>query len=178
VTRWWYGLRIGKLGTRVIIGKPLFWTPEFLEIGDNVLIWPGSRFEGITMTCGGNGASPRIVIGNSVSIQQNCHITAANYVEIRSGTAIMFGAMVTDIDHGYEDINLSPDQQVLKVQKTIIGENCFIGAGARIQAGTVLGRHCVVGTNSVVRGHFPEYSVLVGVPARIIKRYDSKTKMW
>lgn len=178
VTRWWYGLRIRKLGARVIIGKPLFWTPEYLEIGNNVLIWPGSRFEGINISCEGNVTSPRIVIGDSVSFEQHCHIIASNHVEIRSGTAISFGVMVTDTDHGYQDVNLSPYKQNLKVQKTVIGENCLIGARATIQAGTVLGRHCVVGTNAVVRGEFPEYSVLAGVPARIIKRYDPEMKAW
>ena len=41
-----------------------------------------------------------------------------------------------------------------------------------------MGRHCVVGTNSVVRGHFPDYSVIVGIPAKIVKRYDEKMKQW
>ena len=47
-----------------------------------------------------------------------------------------------------------------------------------ILPGTELGDHCVVGANSVVSGSFPNYSVLVGAPAKIIKRYDFATQTW
>lgn len=61
---------------------------------------------------------------------------------------------------------------------TKIGEGCFIGFGAVIQAGTILGRHSVVGANSVVKGEFPDYSVIVGVPAKVVKSYNIMTKKW
>ena len=64
------------------------------------------------------------------------------------------------------------------VKTTRIGENCFIGFGACIQAGTILGKQCIVGANAVVRGSFPDYSVVVGAPARIVKQYDPITKRW
>ena len=50
--------------------------------------------------------------------------------------------------------------------------------GVAIQAGTILGKHCIVGTNSVVRGIYPDFCVLVGSPASIVKRYNIKTKKW
>jgi tetrahydrodipicolinate N-succinyltransferase len=49
--------------------------------------------------------------------------------------------------------------QPITMRKTSIGPNCFIGAGAKILAGTTLGRKCVVGANAVVRGDFPDFSV-------------------
>ena len=64
------------------------------------------------------------------------------------------------------------------ISETKIGENCFIGYGAVIQAGTILGKQCIVGANAVVRGHFPDYCVMVGVPAKIVKRYDEKSGVW
>ena len=50
--------------------------------------------------------------------------------------------------------------------------------GACIQAGTVLGKQCVVGANAVVRGTYPDYCVIVGVPARVIKKYNPETGKW
>ena len=64
------------------------------------------------------------------------------------------------------------------VKDTIIGENCFIGYGVAIQAGTKLGKQCIVGANAVVRGDFPDYSVIAGVPAKIIRKYNFDTKTW
>lgn len=178
VTRWFYGPRLRSLGRGVIIGKPLFWTPECIEVGDDVLIWPGCRFEGISQSQITEGSSPRIVLGHGVSFQQYCHLTAGRYVEIGARTTVLFGVMITDTDHRYDLVNTAPAVQPLDINPTVIGEDCFIGARASIQAGTHLGRHCIVGTNAVVRGKFPDYCVLAGVPARIIKRYDFQRGMW
>lgn len=178
VTRWWYGRLLRSLGRRTIIGKPIFWTPEYLEVGDDVLIWPGCRFEGIDGSAVDLSASPRIVLGDGVTFQQYCHLTAARYVEIGARTSVLFGVMVTDTDHRYDQVDIPPALQPLDVNPTVIGEDCFIGARASIQAGTNLGRHCIVGTNAVVRGNFPDYCVLVGAPARIVKRYDLQRGIW
>lgn len=113
-----------------------------------------------------------------MTIQQRCHITAATTLVIGKNTMISFDVSIQDTDHEYEDLSMPVGNQPLIVKKTQIGENCFIGSGAKIQAGTILGKHCVVGTNAVVRGTFPDYSVIVGVPARIVKRYDEKIGVW
>jgi acetyltransferase-like isoleucine patch superfamily enzyme len=64
------------------------------------------------------------------------------------------------------------------ISKTEIGENCYIGFGVVIQAGTTLGRQCVVGANSVVKGSFPDFSVIVGAPGRVVKRYNTESEKW
>ncbi|MDZ4322349.1 MAG: DapH/DapD/GlmU-related protein, partial [Phenylobacterium sp.] len=68
--------------------------------------------------------------------------------------------------------------QPLVPSKTRIGKNCFIGAGACIQAGTILGDGCIVGANAVVRGVFEDHSVIVGVPGRVVKRFNRETGTW
>lgn len=178
VTRYWYGPRLRTLGRGSIIGKPLFWTPEYMEVGDGVLIWPGCRFEGIDTASVAGDVPPRITLCDGVSFQQYCHVTAARRVEIGARTSVLFGVMITDTDHRYDQVGIPPAVQPLEVKPTVIGEDCFIGARASIQAGTQLGRHCVVGTNAVVRGEFPDYSVLVGAPARVVKRYDPTRGVW
>ncbi|WP_265348157.1 DapH/DapD/GlmU-related protein, partial [Enterobacter cloacae] len=75
-------------------------------------------------------------------------------------------------------INVPIYQQPMNNKRTTIGENCFIGAGAKILAGTTLGKQCIVGANSVVKGDFPDYCVISGIPAKIIKKYDVESKRW
>lgn len=99
-------------------------------------------------------------------------------VHIGNDVTIVANVCITNIDHQYEDIDKSVLNQGIKVTDTKIGDGCFIGFGAVIQAGTTLGTHCIVGANAVVRGNFPDYSVIVGVPARIVKRYNAKTGQW
>ena len=118
------------------------------------------------------------MIGNGVTIQQRCHITAASDLIIGNDTMISFDVSIQDTDHQYTNVDIPIVKQPLIVQKTEIGKNCFIGSGVKIQAGTILGQHCVVGANSVIRGVFPDYSVIVGVPGKVIKQYNVETKKW
>jgi acetyltransferase-like isoleucine patch superfamily enzyme len=177
LTGTFYRRRLLHCGPGCIVQKPLFWTPEFISLGEGVLIWRGCRLEAVDKY-GGQGFTPRIDIGDRVSFQQNCHASAAGNLFFGARTSILFDVMITDIDHEYTQPDINVLLQPLTVRPSSIGRNCFIGAGARIQAGTHLGDHCIVGTNAVVRGSFPDYCVLAGVPARIVKRRDAETGLW
>lgn len=176
-TQTFYKQMFKSMGIKSVIKKPMFLTPEYISIGSNCYIWNDARIEAIT-SYANERFNPHIILEDGVTIQQRCHITAADTLIIGKDTAILFDVMITNIDHKYEDLSTPVGKQPLIVKKTQIGENCFIGSGAKIQAGTILGRHCVVGTNAVVRGCFPDYCVIVGVPARIVKRYDEVSRKW
>lgn len=169
--------RLRQCGVGTIVQSPLFWTPEFIELGARVLIWQGSRIEGIHEYLG-TAYRPKIRLEDGVSLQQDCHIIAAGTLTIGYETTVSYGVMITDLDHQHEALGVNVLNQPITVRKTTIGSNCFIGAGARILAGTILGDHCVVGTNAVVRGSFPDACVIAGIPARIIKRFDVRCGQW
>ncbi len=172
-----YRFLFNGFGKGSILRKPLFVSFESVEVGHNVLIWDDARIETVE-SYADSDFTPAIILGDGVTIQQRCHITAAGKLSIGNGTTILFDVMITDIDHEYQDITLPISQQPLLVAKTTIGENCFIGSGVKINAGTTLGKHCIVGASAIVRGDFPDYCVIVGIPAKIIKRYNSTTKSW
>lgn len=142
-----------------------------ISIGNKVRIYPGNRME--------THSEGRIIIEDNCSIGQNFHITSGvGELKVGKNTTISGNVFITNIDHDYQKIDIHILNQQMIYKTTTIGENCFIGYGAAIQAGTQLGRHCIVGTNSVVRGIFPDYCVIVGVPAKIVKTYNSKTEKW
>lgn len=162
----------GKYGLPSYIGKPVFiGNFKRIFISKRVRIFPGARIEVI-----GNNAL--IVFEENISVGQNLHITSASQLVIGKNTTILENVMITNIDHDYQEIDKHILEQKYIVSETKVGENCFIGYGAVIQAGTILGKQCIVGANAVVRGHFPDYCVIVGVPARIVKRYDDKSGVW
>lgn len=160
--------RLVACGSKCIVLRPLFWTPEHVSLGRDVLIWPGCRIEGLQDVAGSDG--PHIDIGDRVSMQQHCHVTAAGHLRIGAGTTILCNVVITDVDHRYSDPHVPVTHQAMDVRRTEIGDHCFIGAGARILPGTTLGHHSVVGANSVVRGDFPPGSVIAGVPGRVVKQ--------
>ena len=167
-----YKMTYGKIGNMTYIGRPTFIEGrKNIYIGNHVRIFPGIRMEAI-----GDGT---IKIGDNTAIEQNVHI-------ISKGTNLMIGAnatisanvFISNVDHDYKNIEKSVMQQNLQEKPTYIGPSCFIGYGAVILPGTVLGTHCVVGSNSVVRGTFPDYCVIVGTPAKAIKFFDLESKEW
>jgi acetyltransferase-like isoleucine patch superfamily enzyme len=123
----------------------------------------------------GNG---RIIVKKNCSIGQNFHCTAMGELVIGEDTLITSNVCITDIDHDYSLLNIPILEQEYIHKRTQIGANCFIGFGAVVQAGSILGDNCIVGANSVVRGIFPANSVIAGVPARVVKTFDGDKQLW
>lgn len=153
------------------IGIPIFTLGlKKVVVEKRVRILPGVRIE--------THHEGTITFEENVSIGQNFHITSAGNLIIGNNTTISGNVFVTNIDHEYSEIGVHILSQPMIVKETVIGPNCFLGFGAAIQAGTILGKHCVVGASAVVRGVFPDYSVIVGIPAIIVKRYNLEAKNW
>ena len=73
---------------------------------------------------------------------------------------------ITDQNHGFEDISLPISRQSMPERPVTIGDGSWLGHGTVVLPGSTIGRHVVVGANSVVNGDLPDYSVAVGSPAR------------
>ncbi len=167
-----YKLFFGAYGLPSYIGKPVFiGNFKRIFIGKRVRIFPGARIEVL------NDKSS-IHFKDNISIGQNLHITSGGYLIIDKNTTIAENVCITNIDHHYQEVGVHILDQQNIISETYIGENCFIGFGAVIQAGTILGKQCIVGANAVVRGHYPNYCVIVGAPAKVIKRYDEVDGQW
>lgn len=167
-----YAPFFGKIKLPSYIGKPILLKGvKRIFIGKHVRIYPHVRMEV-------HGADSLIEIQDEVAIAQNVHITSASNLIIGKATTILANVFITNIDHDYQEIGKHILKQKYLVKKTNIGENCYIGIGACIQAGTILGKQCVVGANAVVKGCFQDYSVIVGAPARTVKRYNADSKIW
>lgn len=152
-------------------------TCRHVSLGKDVHIGPRCRIMGIDMYMG-TRFNPSIELGDRVFIIQDFYLTCASRITIGDNTSIAAFVTITDIDHPYTDIDIPVEQQPIKVREVSIGPDCKIYNGAVITLGTRIGRHCVVGANSVVNGEFPDYCVIVGNPARIVKRYNTLTRQW
>lgn len=163
-----------KLGTHII--SPLKVTYNCISIG-NSTIWNNARLEGV-FRYNDTILSPSIIIQDGVSIQQDLHLTCANKIEIGKNTAIAARVTITDIHHPYTDISKPIERQDIEVKEVIIGEECKIYNGAVILPGVHIGKHVSIGANSVVNKDIPDFCVVAGAPARIIKRYNPKSQQW
>ncbi len=92
-------------------------------------------------------------------------------------TRVGIGCMITAM---HEDPYINPDvstsQHSHVFEEVVIGQCCLIAGGAIILGGTYLGDFCIVGAGAVVKGKYPDYTTLVGNPARAVPRlgFDKK----
>ncbi|KOO58206.1 lipopolysaccharide biosynthesis protein [Rheinheimera sp. KL1] len=166
-----YKFFFGKFGNLCYMGKPIYLSNiKNVFVGDRVRIYPGARIEVLS-----DGS---IKIGNNVSIGQCLHLISGKQIEIGSNVTVSANVFISDVEHQYENIGVHVMEQPLNRDRVVVGENCFLGYGSVLRAGTVLGAQCVVGANSVVKGIFPDYCVIAGNPAKIIKKYNTVTNTW
>ena len=165
------------LGKGSFIDFSLKITKKYIECGENVYVWKFCRIEGISQY-NKQTYIPKIVFEDGVTIQQSLHLTCANQIKIGKNTAIGASVTITDIHHPYKDITIPIEQQDIEVGEVMIGENSKIYNNAVILSNTKLGKHTTVGANSVVSGIFPDYCVIVGAPAKIVKRYCFEQQKW
>jgi len=99
---------------------------------------------------------------------------------VNIGNDVMFAqnVVVSGMNHSYEDISLPPSKQKDICLQITIGDNVWIGANSVVTAGVSIGKHSIIGGGSVVTKNIPAYSVAVGNPAKVIKRYNDQTKAW
>lgn len=116
---------------------------------------------------------PSLIIGSKCSFGTFCHITCANKIHI--GNCVLTGKYVTisDNNHGNTDMESliqKPYQRaIVSKGPIIIEDDVWIGDKATILSGVKIGKGAVVAANSVVTKDVPEYSVVAGNPARIIR---------
>jgi acetyltransferase-like isoleucine patch superfamily enzyme len=171
--RYWGGF--GDFGVSSVDVGVRFDNPGGIHIGDGVLVLHGSWLYCIPT----DGPTPELRIGANVYIGYRCHITCARRVEIGPGCFFSNNVLITDTMHQYEDIQIDPLRQPLAVAEVQIGEGTMIGENACVFGRVMIGRHCVIGANSLVSNcEVPNYSVVVGSPARLVKRYDTAAREW
>lgn len=161
------GSSIGS-GTQITGGKNI-------TIGNCSTIGKGGWLASVALT--GNHV-PLLRIGNDCSIGRYCHIYSTKSIIIENGTLIAEKVYISDNIHSYDDVKTYiKDQPVKQIGEVVIGEGSWLGENVCV-IGSCIGKHCVIGANSVVTKDIPDYCVAVGAPARVIKYYDLNNKKW
>ena len=181
-----YPQLLGEMGRNSVIGKSVTLRhPQKIKIGQNVIIddyvvldAKGDNNKGIIIGDNviiGRGTvisckNGNVEIGGNTNIAMQCFIQSAREVII--GENVLFSAYVYLIgggDHKTDRVDIPIIAQGQVVRGIHIRDNCFIGAGAKIQDGVVIGRDSIVGTGAVVRKSIPEFCISAGVPAKNIR---------
>ena len=144
---------------------------RWIEVGDMCMI-----AELVTLCAGmapGHdlGPDPVLRIGDRCVIGRGSNIIAHHSLEI--GDDVFTGPYVyiTDQNHSYADTEVPVGRQWPVNSSVVIGAGTWLGTGAVILPGAAIGRNVVVAAGAVVRGKVPDYAVVGGVPAKVIREY-------
>lgn len=128
--------------------------------------------------------SKKLIFGDMVNVGNNVRISCCKQIYIGSHVLIGSNVLIIDNCHGnYHGDDQSspmecPNERRIYAKPIEIRENVWIGQGAVIQQGVTIGRGSVVAANSVVTKSIPDFCIVGGVPAQIIKRYNFETGVW
>lgn len=164
---------VNNRGRGVYVGRHVHFTNgKNICLGNNVQIRPDVDLF----------ADSKMVIGD------NCDIGARNRIcgNIQIEASVLFGPdnYLSSVDHVYRDIDVPVMNQGAETisknghSELFIGEGSWIGTHVAIIGCVHIGRHCVIGANAVVLKDIPDYCVVAGNPARIVKKFSFDEKKW
>jgi acetyltransferase-like isoleucine patch superfamily enzyme len=116
--------------------------------------------------------APALSIGNRVGIRPYCMISAAEHIEIEDDVIIAAFSSVIDSDHTFAAGRPNVMHNPLATSPIRIGRGTWIAERVAVLRGADIGRCCIIGANSVVKGTIPDYSIAVGSPARVVGQVE------
>lgn len=162
-------------GSKSFILKPMsIDNPNGIFIGNEVMIlqyvWLAA--------CSAGKEKAELIISNGVRLGHFNHIYSTKKIVIEKDVMTADRVYIGDVKHSYYNINQSiKNQEIVNLGSVTIGEGSWIGENSCI-VGANIGKHCVIGANSVVTHDIPDYSVAVGSPAKVIKIYNFQKNSW
>ena len=115
-----------------------------------------------------NNAVGDVTIGDHTRI--GIHCTVIGPVCIGNNVNLAQGITVTALNHNFKDTTKRIDEQGISTKPVVISDDVWIGANAVILPGVTIGRHVVVAAGAVVTKDVPDYSLVAGIPAKVIKQ--------
>ena len=152
--------KVGKLVS--VNQKPLIKNQGYIELGDEVRIWSMVNRTKIFVEKGG-----KLIVGRNSRIN-GAHISSSNSVTI--GENVRIGPYVIIMDDDYHDINDHFSAEGGKKSPIVIEDNVWIAMDAKILKGVRVGTGSVIAASSVVTKDVPPFTVVAGIPAKVIKQ--------
>jgi acetyltransferase-like isoleucine patch superfamily enzyme len=159
-------------GTAICVPIAALYGEAYIEIGADCIVGPYSTLSAGVMPGHVPDHIPAVKIGDRCLIGKGSGIVGHFSIEIGDDVFTGHHVYITDANHGYEDVTVPIGKQFAPPRPVTVGAGSWLGHGTVVLPGSVIGEHVVVGAGSVVSGELPSFSVAVGNPARVIRRYE------
>jgi serine acetyltransferase len=169
--------RFGTIGhgTRLAFPQGTIFGEPWIHLGRHCIIG-----EQVTLTAGmmpglDLGPEPVLRLGDGVVLGRGSHVVASAPVVFGNDVYCGPYVYVTSDNHSYDDTTQPVGKQWPRSAPVEIGTGSWLGSGCVILPGARLGRNVVVAAGAVVRGEVPDFAVVAGAPARIVRRWEAES---
>ena len=170
----WHRRRMHHFGDGAMLDSPRWiYGPHKISIGDRCVILRDAWLSVERNLWGGD--EPALVIGNGVWIRPGVTISVSAGVVIEDHVVMAGSVSIVDSDHthGPAAAHARGERECVLFEPSVaepirVGRGTWLGERVAVTRGATIGKHCTIGAHSVVRGAIPDYSVAVGVPARVV----------
>ncbi|MFQ2262622.1 acyltransferase [Aeromonas dhakensis] len=165
-----------KIGRKSTIYKPdMLQGMKFISIGERTHFQQGLWILALRTD---SNIKPNINIGNDVYVGRYAHIVSIKNVNICNNVLIADKVYISDNIHQYHDTSKPiKDQPILCKGSVTINEGAWLGENVCV-IGASVGKNSVVAANSVVTKDVPDYTVVAGAPAKVIKKFNFDSQSW
>jgi acetyltransferase-like isoleucine patch superfamily enzyme len=166
------GKRFGSFGRHSVICFPpaAIFNESYISVGEQTIIGPHVTLS-VGMAPGQQMTTPTVVrIGDRCLIGRGSGIVGHLSIVIEDDVWTGHNVYITDQNHGYLDPDVPISRQFMPERPVRIGAGSWLGFGTVVLPGAQIGRHVVIGANSVVTGTIPDYTVAAGCPARVVRK--------
>jgi lipopolysaccharide O-acetyltransferase len=178
----WWRYRFQAFGDTTILHKPSWlYGAHKIAIGEGTVIF--MSWLAVERRAWGQ-PGPVLSIGRRVAMRPYSTISAAESIVIEDDVGIASHSLVIDSDHMPLEQGTWTDEGAIELSEQAvgnpivysplatspvrIGRGTWLGERVAVLRGSDIGQHCIIGTNSVVQGQIPDFSVAVGAPARVV----------
>lgn len=163
----YWRLRCHSFGPASIIHRPgSIIGAHKIAIGRNSIILGGCHLAVETRAWSEPG--PVLRIGDRVGIRPYCMISASESILIEDDVIVGAFSSIIDSDHTFEAGRPNVMHNPVATAPIRIGRGTWLAERVAVLRGSSIGRCCIVGANSVVRGDLPDFAIAVGAPARVV----------
>ena len=135
-----------------------------IRLGARNQIAQGVRFE--------TGYEGHVTLGDDCFVGAYTILNGFGGIDIGNNALIAGHCHIVSGDHEYGDLSLPMNQQPITGKGIVIEDDVWLGAGAKILDGVRIGQGSIVSAGAVVNRDVAPYSIVGGIPAKLIKRRD------
>ena len=184
-----YPWLLGRVGRNVTFGQGVALRhPHKISIGDDVVVddlvlldAKGESNRGIQIGSGvflGRGTilsckDGDIVLGDHVNIGFQSEVFSGSRVEVGAHGLFAAYTYLVGGGHAFDRVDLPVVEQERVSRGIVLGENVWLGTGAKVLDGVRVGSNVVVGANAVVASDLPDGVIAVGIPARVVRHREA-----